>query len=324
MVTGHRSASALSPRGSDAATIADLWWLMLALGAVAFVVFAIGLFAGLRRSGTHGDQNPPTHDLRRLGRAEATRASKLWIMGGGIALPAVLIVIVLGATIVAMRSLTAAHAEPTLTVEVTGHQFWWEVRYPDYGVVGANEVHIPADTTVEIVLQSADVIHSFWVPAVAGKLDLLPERANRLVLDAEPGVYEGRCAEFCGTSHANMNFVLVAHEGSGFDDWISDRLRPAVSPSSEPARRGGEVFAEVGCASCHTVSGTDADGTLGPDLTHFASRRTILGGAAELTVDDLIEWITDPHSVKPGALMPAARLDDAQIEALVAYLTQLR
>jgi cytochrome c oxidase subunit II len=185
-------------------------------------------------------------------------------------------------------------------------------------------VHIPADTTVEIILQSADVIHSLWVPALAGKLDLLPERANRLVVDAEPGTYEGRCAEFCGTSHANMDFLLIAHEGEGFDDWITGQLRPAAAPIGEPAGRGAELFTEVGCASCHTITGTDARGTVGPDLTHFSSRQTILGGAADPTAPDLIEWITDPHSVKPGALMPAAELDDEQIEALVAYLTGLR
>lgn len=297
---------------------------MLALGAVAFVVFAVGLFVGLRRSGERNDRNPSDDDLRRLGQRQTTRASNAWIIGGGVALPAVLIAVVLGATIMAMRSIAAADEDPALTVEVTGHQYWWEVRYPEFGVVGANEVHVPADTPVEIVLQSADVIHSFWVPAVAGKLDLLPERANRLVIDAEPGTYQGRCAEFCGTSHANMDFLLVAHEGDGFDDWIASRTRPATSPSDEPALAGAELFTEFGCASCHTISGTDATGTDGPDLTHFASRQTILGGAADPTVPDLIEWITDPHSVKPGALMPAAELDDEQVEALVAYLTQLR
>jgi cytochrome c oxidase subunit 2 len=321
---GRRSVGVLSPRGSEAATIADLWWLMLALGALAFIVFAVGLFVGLGRSGERNDRTPQADDLRRLGRDRSTRASRAWIIGGGVALPAVLIAIVLGATIVAMRSIATADEDAAFTVEVTGHQFWWEVRYPDYGVVGANEVHIPADTPVELIVQSADVIHSLWVPAVAGKLDLLPERANRLVVDAEPGTYVGRCAEFCGTSHANMDFVLVAHEGEGFADWISGQLRPAGSPRGEPATRGAELFTEVGCASCHTITGTDADGTVGPDLTHVASRQTILGGAADPTVPDLIEWITDPHSVKPGSLMPAVQLDDEQVEALVAYLDQLR
>jgi cytochrome c oxidase subunit II len=322
-VIGRRLASPLSPRGSDAATIADLWWLMVVLGALAFAVFAVGLFVGLRRRGERAAGGRPD-DHRHVGRERSTRASRAWIVGGGVALPAVVIGIVLGATFVAMRSMAAADEDPELTVDVIGHQFWWEVRYPDLGVVTANEVHVPADTTVEITLRSADVIHSFWVPAVAGKVDLLPERVNRLVIDAEPGTYEGRCAEFCGTSHANMDFLLVAHAGDAFDRWVAEQLEPAAIPTDTTATRGAEQFSDAGCAKCHTISGTDAAGTEGPDLTHLASRQTILGGAADPTMPDLVEWITDPHSVKPGARMPATRLDDDQIEELVAYLDQLR
>jgi cytochrome c oxidase subunit 2 len=231
---------------------------------------------------------------------------------------------VFGATVLAMRELAASDTDPELTVEIIGHQFWWEVRYPDHDVVTANEVHVPARTAVEITLTSADVIHSFWVPAVAGKLDLLPERVNRLVIDAEPGTYPGRCAEFCGTSHANMDLVFVAHPGDGFDRWVADQSVPAGAASTDTASQGAELFMESGCASCHTISGTDADGRTGPDLTHLASRRSILGGAGDPTRPDLAEWITDPHSVKPGAKMPANELDDAQIDAIVAYLLELR
>lgn len=313
-----RLTSPLDPRGSDAGAMADLWWFMVVLGAIAFAVFAVGLFAGLRRKAS----GPEDDDGRSI--SGSTTASRAWIVWGGVVLPSLVVVLVFGATVLAMRDLADADTDPEVTVEVIGHQFWWEVRYPDHDVVTANEVHIPADTPVEIVLTSDDVIHSFWVPAIAGKLDLLPERANRLVVDAEPGVHAGRCAEFCGVSHANMDFVLVAHDGDGFDRWVEEQTAVANPPSSEAAARGADLFAPAGCASCHTIEGTDAQGTSGPDLTHLASRRSILGGAADPTTLDLVEWITDPHSVKPGVDMPAAELDDDQIADLVAYLLELR
>jgi len=316
---GTHWGSALSPRSSDAETIADLWWLMVGLGAVAFAVFAVGLFTGLRRASAEGND-----DRRRLGRQEPTSVSRAWILGGGVALPTVLIAVVLVATVVALQDVAASDDEAEMSVEVIGHRFWWEVRYPDHGVVTANEVHIPAETEVEIVLRSADVIHSFWVPAVAGKMDLLPERTNRLVIAAEPGRYRGSCAEFCGVSHANMDFLLVAHGEGGFDTWLAEQAAPAREPSTAAAARGAELFVEAGCASCHTVAGTDATGEKAPDLTHFASRDSILGGAADPTAPDLVDWITDPHTVKPGTDMPAADLSEDQIDDLVAYLGDLR
>ena len=309
---GGRPGSALAPRGDDAATIADLWWFMLVLGIAVFLVFAAALVVGLRRSARDDD-------------GAARRASR-WIVGGGVVLPLVVIAVVLGATLVAMRQVAATDDDADVTVEVIGHQYWWEVRYPDAGVVAANEVHIPADTPVEITLTSADVIPSWWVPAVAGKMDLLPERTNRLVIEAEPGEYQGRCAEFCGTSHANMDFWLVVHDQGGYERWLDEQARPAAEPASAEAERGAASFTAAGCGSCHAVAGTDAAGggeAPAPDLTHVASRLSILGGAAEATTPDLVEWISDPHSVKPGALMPGPDLDDDEISDVVAYLEGL-
>lgn len=311
-VMGGRTGSALAPRGDDATTIAALWWFMLVLGVAVFVLFAVALVLGLRRSAPDD--------------SGSSRRTSRWIVGGGVVLPVVVIAIVLGATLVAMRQVAATDDEAELTVEVIGHQYWWEVRYPDTGVVSANEVHIPAHTPVEITLTSADVIHSWWVPAVAGKMDLLPERINRLVVEAEPGEYQGRCAEFCGTSHANMDFWLVVHDADGYRRWLDEQARPAAAPSSPAAERGAAAFAAAGCGACHNVSGTQADGSAGapaPDLTHLASRLSILGGAVDGTTPDLVEWITDPHSVKPGALMPDTDLADDDIADIVAYLEEL-
>lgn len=336
VVLGGRTSGALSPRGSDASTIADLFWFMLILAAIVFVFVIVTLVVGLRRRSAD-----TRSDLRRLGTpgtstgtaTGTSSASRRWIVGGGVVLPAIVIAVVLGATLIAMRDVVASDDDAELTVDVIGHQYWWEVRYPESGVVTANEVHIPADTPVEITLRSADVIHSFWVPSVAGKMDLLPERTNRIVIEADAGTHEGRCAEFCGTSHASMDFVLVAHDGTGFEEWLVAQSAPAVEPTSEAARRGRALVAEAGCSSCHDISGvaTDADADRdgdgeaieAPDLTHLASRRSILGGAADPTTPDLIDWITDPHAVKPDVDMPAADLTDDEIADVVAYLLEL-
>jgi cytochrome c oxidase subunit 2 len=328
---GGRTSGALSPRGSDASTIADLFWFMLIIAGVVFALVLVALVVGLRRRSADTPD-----DLRRLGSGTPSPASRRWIVGGGVALPAIVIVAVLGATLVAMRDVVATDDDAELTVEVIGHQYWWEVRYPDSGVVTANEVHIPADTPVEITLRSADVIHSFWVPSVAGKMDLLPERTNRIVVEADAGVHQGRCAEFCGTSHANMDVLLVAHDGDGFDQWLAAQSEPAAEPASDAARRGMTLVTEAGCGSCHAIAGTDSTGAPpnvvpvgdgstvpAPDLTHLASRSSILGGAADPTMPDLIDWITDPHTVKPDVDMPAADLTDAEIADVVAYLMEL-
>ena len=298
----------LDPSGSPAREIAELWWLLVALGAIPFVVVVVALIVGLRRRPPDG---PPT--------------GRRWLIGGGVVLPAVLIVVVLVATIASMRAVSGAPADDAVTIEVVGHRWWWEVHYPDEQVVTANEVHIPAERDVVLELRSADVIHSFWVPDLAGKMDLLPERANTLVLDADrPGRYEGACAEFCGIQHANMGLVVVAHDEEGFAAWLEEQRRPAAEPTGDLEVRGEELFTSEGCANCHNVAGTGADGDDGPDLTHVASRDTIAAGALDNTAPDLREWIADPHAIKEGVLMPAVQLEPDELDALVAYVGSLR
>ncbi|NND73640.1 MAG: cytochrome c oxidase subunit II [Ilumatobacter sp.] len=302
---GSLVRGALDPRGSDAREIAALWWLLLALGAAVFAVVAVALFIGARRNST----------------TDASTARR-WMLGGGIVLPSTVVAVVLGATLWAMRS--TAEQPPAVEVEVIGHQWWWEVRYPDHGVVTANEIHIPAGEPVALRLQSADVIHSLWIPELAGKLDLLPERVNTLVIDASsPGEYAGRCAEFCGLQHANMDLVVVAHDAAGFTAWVAEQRTPAADPATAPAQRGLVTFLAHDCASCHTISGASAGGETGPDLTHLMGRSSIAGGLLDTTVPSLREWITDPHDVKPGVLMPAPALTDAEIDDLLAYLETL-
>ena len=215
--------------------------------------------------------------------------------------------------------------EGALTVDVIGNQWWWEIRYPGTDVVTANEIRIPAGRPVKLRLRSADVIHSFWVPELAGKLDLLPERTNTMVIEADaPGRYQGQCAEFCGLQHANMGIEIVAEDPADFDAWLREQSQPAAAPSSATAREGRKLFASSGCASCHTVRGSAATGDTGPDLTHLASRRRIAAGALPLTTSGLTEWIRNPHDVKQGASMPAPDLTDDEIAAIVASLEGLR
>ncbi|MBW3645956.1 MAG: cytochrome c oxidase subunit II, partial [Actinobacteria bacterium] len=253
------------------------------------------------------------------------RPSRL-ILLGGVALPSVVLIIVLAFTVRTMHTIPNAAPEGALQIEVVGHQWWWEIRYPQHGIVTANEIHLPVGRPVEFLLTSADVIHSFWIPELGGKLDLLPEDVNTLVLQADaPGVYRSQCAEFCGLQHAKMRLLAVAEPEGRFSEWLAREQRPARATASSSGAAGGEqLFADVGCASCHTVRGTSADGTAGPDLTHLASRRTLAAATVPNDREHLEGWITDPHAIKEGVEMPATELDERQRRLLIQYLEGLR
>lgn len=318
------AGGSLQPQGPAAATMAELWWLMLALGTGVFVLFALLLWRGLRRDGDDDASPRPSSDEPDTG-AGAGR----WLLGGGVVLPLVVIGIVFAATIAAMRALpVVAEGGDGLVVEVTGHQWWWEVTYPDHGVVTANEIHVPAGEPVTFRLTSADVIHSFWVPALGGKMDLLPEDTNTLVLRADtPGRYRGDCAEFCGLQHARMGLTVVAEPAADFESWIDAQSRPAASPDGEAAIRGRDTFLGADCVTCHTIAGVATasgdESELGPDLTHLASRLTLAAGVLENTPENLRRWIADPHRFKPGVDMEPADLSDDQLADLVGYLQDL-
>ncbi len=221
---------------------------------------------------------------------------------------------------------TQAQAPPrALEIQVIGHQWWWEFRYPHEHLVTANEVHVPLGRTVAFTLQSADVIHSFWVPAMGGKRDVVPGRVNALwFTPSSVGDFPGQCAEFCGVSHANMRLHLIVQTPRDFAAWLrAQAAAPAEPDSASPAGRGKQVFLTAGCAGCHTVRGV-SPGQIGPDLTHLASRGTIASGLYANTPGDLARWIDDPPGRKPGALMPKLGLPPAQIADVVAYLRTLR
>lgn len=284
---------------------------MLVLGTAVFVLVTVLLAVGIRRSGDEDETAEPVHQR------------SAWLVGGGVILPALGVVVVLVATLAVMRG-TADADDADLGVEVIGNQFWWEFRYPDHDVVTAGELHIPAGEPVALEITSSDVIHSFWVPALAGKLDAIPEDVNVLVIEAdEPGRYRGKCAEFCGLQHASMDLTVVAHEPADFADWLDAQAQPAAAVTGADAQRGAELFRAEGCGQCHTVRGTAADGTKAPDLTHVASRDLLAGGRLQGTADDLGAWIHDPDDFKEGVDMPASELSDEDVQAIVSYLQEL-
>lgn len=309
--------SPLEPHSPASHDIAALWWGMLIVAGIVFLG-AIGMLAiGWLRRDRPG--------LPLIGESE--RANTGLVVAFGIVIPAiVLVALFVVSDLVVIRDTEApAAGSAALTVTVVGHQWFWEARYPGTPAVTANEIHIPVDTKVEIRARTADVIHSFWVPELNRKIDMIPGQVNRIELDPERvGVYRGQCAEFCGFQHAHMALRVYVDPRRRFRAWLANMAKPARQPSSALTRRGMAGFMAGGCASCHTIRGTEASGTIGPDLTHLASRQTIAADTLPNTPADLFRWIQDPQSVKPGAKMPGLGLGAARFHAIVDYLAGLR
>lgn len=258
------------------------------------------------------------------------RAARWMVAGGGVVLPAIVLPVLLVASL-RIPWPFAAEREGAFTVDVVAWQFWWEFRYPNPEpggppVVTANELAVPAGVPVRFRLHTADVIHSFWVPKLGGKVDMIPGRTNYALLRAdEPGEFRGACFEFCGLQHANMAFVVRALPASDWQEWLRREAAPAAEPLAEEARRGREVFIASGCGSCHAVRGHGAEGGIAPDLTHFASRQTIGAGILPNTRSALTGWIAATQQIKPGANMPNFNgLSGPDLHALAAYLEELR
>jgi cytochrome c oxidase subunit II len=240
-------------------------------------------------------------------------------------IPAVILALIAVPTVRTIFRTATKPGPEALQVEVIGHQWWWEFRYPELGLVTASDVHLPAGRPVSLEISAVDVIHSFWVPGLGGKRDALPGGRTRIVLTAgTPGVYHGQCAEFCGESHANMRHLAIVDTPAEFEAWVAAQKAPAPTPpDGSPAADGLRVYRQANCLGCHRIAGVSA-GAIGPDLTHFGSRRTIAGGILRNTPGELARWLTDSPAVKPGSLMPGQRLSAAEVTALVAYLTGLK
>lgn len=289
-----------------------LWWIMFAVGGLVYLVVMGYLLLGLFR------RRPADFDETQ--QPEGTRA----VVWGGAVIPAFILVGIFGVTVFTMGALDEPAAAEELTIEVTGHQWWWDVRYPELGFRTANEIHIPVGQPVALKLLSDDVIHSFWVPELHGKLDMIPGQVTEFWLEAsEPGTYLGECAEFCGVQHAKMQFLVIAEEEEAFLQWVAQQQQPAREPAEELAIEGQQIFLDSTCINCHAVEGANATGDLGPDLTHLASRRTLAAGTVPNTRGNLAGWIVAPQSIKPGSLMPPTELSGSQLQALLAYLETL-
>jgi cytochrome c oxidase subunit II len=315
--------SALDPHGPGAAEIASLWWLMLAFGAAIFVLVMALLAAALLRRRRGTSETPPDSQGGDTGRR--------WPIWGGIALPVVVIGIVFGYSIATLAGIEGPRGPSPVKIDVVGRRWWWEVKYPDYGITTANEIHIPAGVPVQIQLESADVIHSFWVPELHGKMDLIPTRINEITLQADQiGLYRGVCAEFCGLQHAHMGLMVVAQNNTDFTNWLAAQQLPAGAPSDSLAKQGQQVFVSAGCVFCHTVQGIDdknidrSSVELGPDLTHLSSRLTIAGASRTRNDGNLSGWVVDAQHIKPGSLMPNVDINGQDLQALLAYLATLK
>jgi cytochrome c oxidase subunit 2 len=310
--------SMLDTHGPEAHRLAGVWWLMFAMAAGVYVVVAaMVVIAIVRGRGTgrraHAEPKPP----------RLHEEAFIWV--GGIAVPVVILAVLAVVTVTTTSGVRKPARDP-LKIEVTGRRWFWDVRYPGTGVQTANEIHVPAGRTVEAVLESDDVIHSFWVPQLFGKLDMIPGQPNHFTFEASTaGTYRGLCAEFCGIQHARMDFLVIADPPATFDRWLTrHRSLAAATPTSDQAVRGRVVFERESCAGCHTIRGTSARGTVGPELTDFGSRHWI--GAITVPNDParLAAWISDSQRIKPGNLMPPLALDPSDRVAVVAYLEGLK
>jgi cytochrome c oxidase subunit 2 len=319
--------SVLDPAGPQASDIASLWTVFLWVAAIVWVlVIAFMVTATLvarRQRARLGDLDPLTTD--------AARERRLihGVIAAGVLTVLTLLGLLIASIVTGARLADLEDDADALHVRITGHQWWWGIDYepddPRATATTANELHIPVGKTVHLELVSADVIHSFWVPSLHGKKDLIPGRRNRTWLRADqPGVYRGQCAEFCGLEHAKMVITVIAEPQAEFDAWLAEQRQPARTPTTADQIRGQKVFLGGPCSMCHTVAGTPAGARLGPDLTHVASRTTLGASIVPNTTGHLTGWIIDPQAIKPGSRMPATLLPPDDLHALVAYLESLR
>ena len=312
---GGGAPSTLNPAGPAAASIARLSVGLTVVAVIVFVVVMALLIWPMVRRPDDIDDVPRIIDEHRW--------EFRWIVVGGAIVPMAILAAVFVVSLVVMRG--DEQPSTPYDVEVIGHQWWWEVRYPTDGFVTANEIHIPVGRPVRVRLTSSDVIHSFWVPQLQGKTDAITGQVNETWLRADKvGTYRGECAEFCGMQHAHMAFVVVADSPADYAAWVAGQQAPAIVATDSSVLAGQKVFLTQSCGYCHTVRGIPAGARVGPELTHLASRRTLAAGTLDNTRGNLAAWIENPDRLKPGTKMPAVPLDGPSLQALVAYLETLR
>jgi cytochrome c oxidase subunit 2 len=314
------STNIFAPASTPAKSIFDLSLFVLVVTALIFgVVVTLLAYAIVKFRGRQADADREPAQVY-----GSTQIELAWTV-----IPVLIVAVLFLATARVIHAIQDV-PKPAAAVDITviGHQFWWEFRYPKLGIVTANEMHIPASdpahpTPTFLKLLSADTDHSFWVPELAGKTDLIPNRVNEMWMDPpRPGIYLGQCAQYCGTQHAKMLLRVSVDSPADFDAWVRAQRQTAVR--NEKVVAGRRVFETTACMNCHAISGTAADGRFGPDLGHLMSRATIASGAADNTIENLRLWIQNPDAIKPGSLMPAMKLSAPDLDALMAYLETLR
>jgi cytochrome c oxidase subunit 2 len=308
--------SALEAASPEARAVARLFLAMLVAGGVVWLAVVLSMIVAVRRSPDSGAENGARRSTREKGVAIATGVS------------VAILILFLGYDFVEGRT-NGGHHDADVTVDVTGHQWWWEVQYPAEVpkdiIVTANELHVPVGKMIQIRLLAADVIHSFWVPNLNGKRDLIPGYRTTVWFRADTaGVYDGQCAEFCGLQHAHMRLKVIAEPPEKFAQWVEAARQPNAAPADSVAQRGQMVFLSSNCAVCHSIAGTPAFATVGPNLSHLKSRSMIASGTLENTASNLMGWISNPAAIKPGTQMPPSKLSGPDLQALVAYLETLK
>jgi len=309
--------NALQPFGEAARMEVNLFNLIFAIAAVVFVlVEALLIYAVFRYRSRPNDGIPhQTHGHNTL--------EIVWTI-----IPTAILIALAVPTVTTIADATAIPTGPdVINVKVVGHQWWWEFDYtdPNLGIVTSDELHIPTGTKVELDIESADVIHSFWVPQLGGKVQAIPNQHNHSWIEADQArTYNAQCYQLCGSSHANMRFIVVAESKADFDKWVQAEKAPAAKPTAGDAQKGEQVFMTGACIGCHTINGTNAQGKIGPNLTHIGSHQTLAGATLQNNPTDLALWLHDPPGVKPGSIMPNLGLTDDQIKSLSAYLESLK
>jgi cytochrome c oxidase subunit II len=311
------------PAGAQAQAIAHLWQWLLAICTLVFVAVMVALAIALKRAPRAGADTAP--DVTSLWHGEPKIARVVWIAVG---VSTVLLLVLLGASVFTDRALAQMPLADALHIELTAYDWWWDARYddpePSRIFSTANELHVPVGRPVVVSLAGADVIHSFWVPSLHGKKDLIPGRPTTIAFRADrPGIYRGQCAEFCGYQHARMAIYVIADAPDDYARWAERQRMPAPAPVTDAQRRGHEVFVSRSCAMCHAIGGTTAQARRAPDLTHVASRMTLAAGTLANTPSLRAAWILDPQRFKPGAHMPAESFAPDDLTALNAYLGML-
>jgi cytochrome c oxidase subunit II len=319
-MTPVQTPSIFAPVSTPAFQIRELSFFVLGITAVIFVIVAGFAVYTLIRFG----RRPANPDLEPAQVYGSTQIELAWTV-----VPVLIVVVLFLVTARYVWGIERRAQPPdALEITVVGNQWWWEIRYPKLGIVTANEIHVPVSDAVRptptfLTIQSVDVAHSFWVPQLAGKMDAIPNKTNRVWIEPhQVGTYVGQCAEYCGLQHTLMLLVVVVHPKDEFQAWVAAQQAPPVERGDVTA--GRQLFSSLACINCHTVRGTGGNGVFGPDLTHLMSRSTLGAGAARNTPENLRAWVKDPGAFKTGALMPAMKLDDTQLDQLVAYLVTLR